>query len=105
MPNMRKLLLRAAIGLAVIYVLFLGFITWAMHQPPETFGRVMSHMTNAVFLVAPFETLWTHARAGQLQPGQAAPEFSLTTLDHTSQISLASFRGKQPVVLVFGSYT
>ena len=105
MPNMRKVLVRAAISLAVIYVVFLGFITWAMRQPPETFGRVMSHMTNAVFLVAPFETLWTHARAGQLQPGQTAPDFLLTTLDHSSQVSLASFRGKQPVVLIFGSYT
>ena len=44
------LFLYAAGGLAIF---------WAMHQPPETFGRVMKHMPDAVFLVAPFETMWT----------------------------------------------
>jgi peroxiredoxin len=34
-----------------------------------------------------------------------APDFSLPALDHASNVQLASFRGSQPVVLVFGSYT
>jgi peroxiredoxin len=37
--------------------------------------------------------------------GDTAPDFQLSTLDHKSEVQLSSFRGKQPVVLVFGSYT
>jgi hypothetical protein len=34
-----------------------------------------------------------------------APDFTLKTQDGKQQISLAQFRGKKPVVLVFGSFT
>jgi hypothetical protein len=102
---MRSILFRAAIVLAVLWVAFVGFIAWAMHQPPETFGRVMSRMPAAAYIAIPFETLWTRARTGALQVGQAAPDFSLPLLDHSRTVELSSFRGKQPVVLVFGSYT
>lgn len=37
--------------------------------------------------------------------GDMAPDFSLKTLDGTETIRLADFRGKKPVVLIFGSYT
>ena len=38
-----------------------------MRQPPESFARVMARIPGPVaFLVLPFETLWTHARAGNL---------------------------------------
>ena len=40
-----------------------------------------------------------------LQLGDVAPDFNLPTLDHTAMVQLSSFRGSQPVVLVFGSYT
>ena len=77
-----------------------------MKQPPEKFGAVMSHMPiPAVFLAAPFETMWVRARAGELHPGDTAPEFSLQTLDKTSHVSLAGLNAHGPVVLVFGSYT
>jgi peroxiredoxin len=56
-------------------------------------------------MLFPFETLWSRARAGELHVGDEAPDFRLSTLDKTSQISLASFRGSKAVVLVFGSYT
>ena len=102
---MRSILLRSAIVLAVIYVALVAVVAWSMHQPPEAFGRVMSRMPTAAFMVVPFETLWTRARAGELHPGDAAPDFSLLTLDKTANVQLSSFRGKQPVVLVFGSYT
>jgi peroxiredoxin len=49
--------------------------------------------------------MWVRARAGTLKPGAAAPDFRLKTLDKSSEISLSSFRGRSPVVLVFGSYT
>jgi len=77
-----------------------------MKQPPEKFGTVMSHMPiPTVFLAAPFETMWVRARAGELQPGDAAPEFNLQTLDKTSYVALSSLNVHGPVVLVFGSYT
>ena len=57
------------------------------------------------FLLFPFETLWTHARAGNLQVGDAAPDFSLLKLDKTERVQLSALNKEQPVVLVFGSYT
>jgi hypothetical protein len=102
---MRSVLFRAAVVLLVLWVAFVGFIAWAMHQPPEAFGRVMARMPVAAYFVIPFETLWVRARAGGLQPGQAAPDFSLAVLDKSQTVQLSSFRGKEPVVLVFGSYT
>jgi len=93
----------------VVFVLWLGFVAFMWHtmkQSPEEFGRVMMHMPiPAVFLAAPFETMWVRARAGTLQPGDTAPDFNLQTLDKTSHVSLSSLVAKGPVVLVFGSYT
>ena len=37
--------------------------------------------------------------------GQKAPAFSLETHDKARRISLADYRGKKPVVLIFGSFT
>ncbi len=102
---MTKYLLSAAILLAILYVSLVGTVCWAMHQPPETFGRVMKHLPDAVFIIAPFETMWMHARAGHLQPGDQAPDFDLIKLDKSSNVQLRSLTAKQPVVLVFGSYT
>ena len=97
---------RGLIVVVVLYVTFASYIVWAMHQPPETFGRVMSRMPAAVvFLSLPFETLWTHARAGALRPGDQAPDFSLLKLDKSERVQLSALTARQPVVLVFGSYT
>jgi hypothetical protein len=40
-----------------------------------------------------------------LRVGDAAPVFKLKSLDGKSETDLASFHGKKPVVLIFGSYT
>jgi AhpC/TSA family len=93
-----------AVVLLLMWGGFLLMIGWAMRQPPETFGRVMSHMPMPAFFLFPFETMWNHARAGVVRPGDPAPNFRLPTLDHQSEVELAALRGK-PVVLVFGSYT
>ena len=94
---------------AVLFVLWLGFVAFMWHtmrQPPEKFGAVMMHMPiPAVFLAAPFETMWLRARAGDLHPGDAAPGFDLQTLDKTSRVALSALNARGPVVLVFGSYT
>src|SRR5262249_10005366 len=37
--------------------------------------------------------------------GQNAPDFTLPTQDGRSEITLSQFRGKKPVVLIFGSFT
>lgn len=93
-----------AVVLLLLWGSFLVFIGWAMRQPPEKFGRVMMHVPMPAFFLFPFETMWTQARAGSVQPGDMAPDFRLPTQDHQSEVELSSLRGK-PVVLVFGSYT
>jgi hypothetical protein len=104
--SLKKRVIRAFGLFVVFYVAYASFIVWAMRQPPETFARVMSRMPGpAVFLTLPFETLWTHERAGELRPGDAAPDFSLLKLDKTDRVELSALTAKTPVVLVFGSYT
>jgi hypothetical protein len=105
-PFSRRLLLRLLISLMVGYVCFGACVWWAMHQPPETFARVMSRMSGPVpFLIFPFETAWTQARAGTLHVGDQAPDFSLLKLDKSERVQLSLLIQRQPAVLVFGSYT
>jgi len=102
----RPWLLRTLLVVFILYIGFVSVVWWAMHQPPESFARVMSHMPGpVVFFLAPFETMWTHARAGSLRPGDPAPDFTLMKLDKSERIQLSSLTAHQPVVLVFGSYT
>lgn len=95
--------------LIVVYALLVAGLAYAMHQPPETFGQVMGKvpraMMPALFPILPFKPIWTWARAGTLQEGDPAPDFSLGTTDKSRRVQLSSFRGARPVVLVFGSYT
>jgi hypothetical protein len=105
-PFARRLLLRLLVGLISGYVCFGAYVWWAMHQPPETFGRVMAKMPGPIpFLIFPFETAWIHARAGTLQVGDRAPDFSLLKVDKSERVQLSLLNQLQPVVLVFGSYT
>jgi hypothetical protein len=78
-----------------------------MRQSPEKFGRVMAKIPGPIpFLVLPFETLWLRARAGTLQLGDHAPDFTLAKLDKSEHIQLSSLAAQgRPVVLIFGSYT
>ena len=64
-----------AVVLLCLWGSFLLYIGWAMRQPPEKFGRVMSRMPMPAFFLFPFETMWTKARAGTVQPGEMAPDF------------------------------
>jgi cytosine/uracil/thiamine/allantoin permease len=103
----KKSLAIAFCVIAVLWVLGCGAIYHAMRQPPESFGRFMSRIPAPVaFLVFPFETLWTHARAGSLAVGDSAPDFTLTKLDKSAQVQLSSLTAQgKPVALIFGSYT
>ena len=98
-------MLRAAAIAATLYVTGLAYFYHAMCQPPEQFGRVMMHAGPVPFLLFPFETMWTHARAGSLEAGSTAPDFTLPRSDGSGQVTLSSFRNHKAVVLVFGSYT
>jgi peroxiredoxin len=105
-PWVRRLLRRLFVGLFIAYFCFGAFVWWAMHQPPETFGRVMARMPGPVpFLLFPFETAWMRARAGRLHVGDPAPDFSLLKLDKSERVRLSELNRAQPVVLIFGSYT
>ena len=104
---MKKTLVRAFVIVAIVWLCACAAIYHVMQQPPESFARVMAHVPGPVaFLALPFETLWTHARAGSLAPGDLAPDFTLNKLDKSGFVQLSSLTAKQrPVVLIFGSYT
>ena len=105
--SVKRALTRGLGALALLWLIGCGAIYAVMQRPPEEFARVMARIPGPVaFLVFPFETLWMRARAGTLQVGSAAPDFSLTKLDKSAQIQLSALTAqRQPVVLVFGSYT
>ncbi|HEX3821342.1 MAG TPA: hypothetical protein VHW45_13485 [Candidatus Sulfotelmatobacter sp.] len=106
-PSQGRLILRVVCVVAIVYMIFGAYVWHAMRQPPEDFGRVMARLPQpAIFIAFPFETLWTHARAGSLHIGDPAPDFTLSKLDKSGSIQLSSFSAqKRPVVLIFGSYT
>ena len=103
---MRKLIGLTLAGLVVFYCILCAGLYAAMRQPPERFGAIMKHVPEAVaFMVLPFRPFWMVARAGNLNVGDAAPDFALPAVDHSHVVSLSSEYRTKPVVLVFGSYT
>ena len=102
-----KWLLRAIVAFAVVYVTLCGTVAIAMRQTPERFGAFMKRMPAAVVWGGlPAKRMWLWARRGSLAEGDLAPDFNLrTTQDRARRVSLSSYRGDRPVVLVFGSYT
>jgi hypothetical protein len=104
--SVQKFLVISLVVFMVGYFVFGALIWRTMHQPPDTIGRVMARMpAPVVFLLFPFETLWTRARAGALNVGDPAPDFSLLKVDKSGLVRLSILNKQQPVVLVFGSYT
>ena len=102
---MIRRLLPVLTALATFYLLFLAAAFAVMRQPPERFGALMRHIPMPLMATVPFETMWNVARRGPLRRGDLAPDFTLPTADKASNMRLSSFRGRTPVVLVFGSYT
>src|SRR3977135_2519476 len=77
LTSVKRALVRAFGALALLWVLTCGALFEVMRQPPETFARFMTRLPAPIaFVVLPFETLWTQARAGSLQVGDLAPDFS-----------------------------
>ncbi len=103
--KLKRRLLQITAGAVALYLFFMAGFAYAMHLPPQTFSRVMMHVGPIPFLLFPFEPMWKNARQGSLHIGDAAPDFTLPLLDRSSRVTLSSFRGMKPVVLVFGSYT
>ena len=87
------------------WLCLVGYVNWAMRQPPEVFGHVMAKMPMPAYFVLPFETLWMRARAGHLSVGDTAPSMTVKKLEDHTPTELASLWADRPVVLVFGSYT
>lgn len=100
---------KVAVGVGVLAVLWgigCAEIYSAMRKPPEQFGRFMMKLPGPVaFLMFPFESMWMRARAGTLNVGDRAPDFTLMKVDKSAQVQLSALNQSQPVVLVFGSYT
>src|SRR5215471_9902305 len=97
-PRTRAALAWTLTLLLIAYAAFVVLVLWSMRQPPETFGKVMSKMPGpAPFLLFPFETAWTHARAGNLQTGDPAPDFSLLKVDKSGKVNLSELNRTQPV--------
>ena len=106
MKRIVKWVVRGLAVLVAAYVAFFGTILLAMLQPPERFGQVMKRAPAAlVWGLLPGPRMWLWARGGHLTEGETAPDFTLSTPDRASTVTLSSHRGKRPVVLVFGSYT
>jgi hypothetical protein len=104
--SVKRIVLAVFLVLVVLWVIASATVYAEMRKPPEQFGRFMMHVPGPVaFLALPFETMWLRARAGTLQVGDAAPDFALEKLDKTGQVQLSNLLAKQPVVLIFGSYT
>ena len=89
----------------LVYLIALAGFAFAMRRPFDRFALLMAKTGPAPFILFPFETMWKSARAGYLQVGDPAPDFTLPLLDGSGSVQLSSLRGVSPVVLVFGSYT
>jgi hypothetical protein len=100
-----RILGAAALGAVLVWAAATAALYAAMRQPPETFGRIMSHVPMPAMIVLPFKPLWMFARAGHLQVGDAAPDFALPGLHGDKTVTLSNEYRQKPVVLVFGSYT
>ena len=104
----RRLLRIAAASAACVALLWgaaSAALYAAMRQPPETFGRIMSHVPSVAMAVLPFKPLWMSARAGALDAGDPAPDFTLPALHGDRTVTLSAEYRQKPVVLIFGSYT
>lgn len=95
----------AGVGaVAAVYGLSCAGLYAAMLQPPERFGAFMAKVPRPLMPLLPFRPLWMEARAGNLRPGDIAPDFTLPSLDGRA-VRLSDEYRARPVVLAFGSYT
>ena len=85
---MSKIIKRTLLGLAILVVVAIGGLFWVI-GPRNVFGMLR----------------YDQRREGDLRVGVPAPDVSLVALDGRTPVRIASSIGKQPLVIVFGSYT
>ena len=103
-----KWVLFGVLGLAGTYAVLFAVVLTAMRQTPGRFGLFMKHVpAGLVWGALPAPRMWLWARRGDLVAGAPAPDFTLSRHGGTGsdRVTLSSYRGHRPVVLVFGSYT
>jgi hypothetical protein len=102
----RTWLLRGIAALVVSYLAGCAALAWIMVKPPQESARIIRHIPMPLaWGVLPGPSIWGWARKGTLARGDEAPDFTLPMQDGGGSVTLSSFRGRRPVVLVFGSYT
>jgi hypothetical protein len=92
-------------GCLFLYAASTAGLYWLMRQPLDRFGAIMRHVPNVAMAILPFEPMWMSARAGNLRPGDEAPDFTLPTVDHIRRVKLSDEYRNKPAVLIFGSYS
>jgi hypothetical protein len=105
MNNAKRRTIKIAGTVVALYAVITAALFCAMLQPPDDFARTMKHVPWPAIVALPFKPLWNVARRGRLRIGDPAPDFLLESPDHKSRFQLSSVQGRQPAVLVFGSYT
>jgi len=105
MARTRRILAGAALVCVLVWIALSVGLYAAMRQPPERFGAIMSHVPTVGMIVLPFKPLWMSARAGHLQVGDRAPDFTLRPIRGDVPVTLSEQYKSRPVVLIFGSYT
>ena len=103
--RLKRILGFTLVGLAVVYIAATAGLYAAMRQTPERFGAIMSNVPMISMMILPFRPLWMSARAGNLNVGDAAPDFTLPVVDRSRTVKMSEQWRERPVVLIFGSYT
>jgi ferric-dicitrate binding protein FerR (iron transport regulator) len=85
---MSKIIRRTLLGLVGLVVLAAAAFLWVV-GPRNVMGMLR----------------YDQRREGDLRVGVPAPDVSLVSLDGRTPVRIANSIGKQPLVMVFGSYT
>ena len=103
-PRLRTILVVGTV-LLTLYGGLCGYYYRGLCQEPEEIAQLLDRTPMPVFMVLPFMSMWNAARAGTLESGTTAPDFTLERHAGNGTVTLSDHRGEKPVVLVFGSYT
>ena len=103
--NSLRVVTTVGVAVFLLWCLASAGLYAAMIRPPEAFGAIMARVPSIAMIVLPFKPLWMSARAGRLQVGDQAPDFTLPVLHGDRSVTLSAEYRHKPVVLVFGSYT
>jgi hypothetical protein len=86
--NVKKVVRRTLLGLAIVVVLGIAAIFYVI-GPRNVFGMLR----------------YDQRREGDLKVGSQAPDVALVSLDGRTPVQISNAIGEKPLVIVFGSYT